>query len=186
MDPYHKLTLNRYRWVRRCRYGRGVGVHSPSAFALVQSLLRPHTGYYATEEVRAIVPTTLGGLWFRCVARLAPVAQYYALKSGEVEELPFRTVGQVADTRSPQRGYEELGCVEPHSGLLTDELANVVPFLSHDNNWVLLKDIRVSREREEAFLELLEHINKGIVLDLYDSALLFNKTEERYIYRSTL
>lgn len=174
MHPYKRGSIYKYKALRRLRYGRGHGVHSPSAFALVQMLLRPRAGYYDIPKNG----TGLGQLWYRCVARLEPQAQYYALPEGLQSRLV--KLGKMADGRSLQLIYsgEE---ARSHSGLITDSPHLARTFLQGEGNWVLLTYTEKGWPPD-----WLLHLEQGVVLDMYHHLLILNRTNQLYIYRTTL
>ncbi|MDO5036143.1 MAG: hypothetical protein Q4D93_04200 [Porphyromonas sp.] len=163
------------------RYGRGHGVHSPRAFAYVQSLARPREDYYDSVVVRREAPCEACELWYRAVARLEPWAQFYAVEAPE----PWRTIGHRADSRSGQLQYTN-ETEEPIGGMVTESAELAERFLQRRDNWVLLLGVRKSREREERLLALLQRLDRGVVLDFYDMVLLFNQNDDLYLYRSSL
>lgn len=182
MKPYRRGGIFRHKWIRRLRYGRGYGVHSPSTFAAIQSLVRPRSEYYDSEIVRSIQPDGAGELWHRCNARLTPNVQYYAVRE---ESERFTVIGRMADTRSRQEMWR---CqkVEWESGLLTDDAKLVLEYFSNGGKWAVLKDIRNSKVSEKQFFFLLSQLKNGAVIDLYDHALLLNNNNTLFIYRSSM
>lgn len=86
MHLYPAHSLYQYKPLRRLRYGRGSGVHSPAAYTFITQVARPRNGhYYAQAELKQWhkkntqekLPWSLLLLWFRMCARLAPKAVCY-------------------------------------------------------------------------------------------------------------
>lgn len=178
MKPYRQHTPMRLRFVRRLRYGRGHGVHSPRAYALVQSLVRPKHTYYAS------VSGSLNALLYRMVARLRPSVCV-------VDGGPEVSI-DVAHSAYPHIGILRYEQFDPtHGGsalLLTSDMQKAMDFTSgiaHER-FVLLTGIRSSRSQYKAFRTLPDTLRHGTLIDLYDCALLYNSSNELYVYRSSL
>lgn len=177
MKPYHRWTPMALRWVRRLAYGRGHGIHSPLAYALVYSLVRPYSRYYDYDQIEDYAtPDAL--LWYRILARTTPSEVHYHLS--DKQEADLLQLMQTLAVRQLHTTGTTL--------LATDDTASAVDLLgSAPEALVLLTGIRRSREREECFLTALTSDTlHGIVLDLYDSAILINHNDELYYYRTTL
>ncbi len=178
MRPYRRHTAMRLRFVRRLRYGRGHGIHSPRAYALVQSLIRPRHGYYTS------VSGVLNALLYRIVARLHPSLCFV---DGEVK-IATDTVRLV----SPQimlLPYETPPIHQSETALLlTDDASRALDFIrsSDHERYVLLLDIRANHSKYKAFKTLSVALSHGTLIDLYECAILYNGENERYIYRSSL
>lgn len=169
----------RLRFVRRLRYGRGHGIHSPRAYALVQSLVRPRHEYYTS------VSGALNALLYRIVARLHPTLCLMD------EELSISTdTVRLASPRIVLLPYDAPSV--PHSDdralLLTADTTKALDFVrsSEHERYVLLLDIRADRSRYRAFRKIPLSLSHGTLIDLYECALLYNSKNELCIYRSSL
>lgn len=180
MSPYRRLSLMRMKWLRRFVYGRGHGVHSPLAYNAVLSLLRPYAGYYVESEDIALVACEEEMVWFRMLARLSPGETKYEL----LEEGLFRAMEEYAFTngRPASRRKSRL--------LVTDSREDATLFLSSGStdilSVVLYIGVRDTGESEQSFLQFLDDFHRGVVLDFFSGALIFDNNDERYYYRTTL
>lgn len=178
MRPYRRFSLMRFRSVRRLFYGRGHGIHSPLAYGAVYSLLRPYSGYYIDDDEIAEVAGEDEMIWFRMLARLEPSETRYALK----EDGLFRAMERYApllekNSHGPIVFVTDSG-VEAEKYFRTHATAR--PLV------LLYIGVRESAEQERAFLSFLSAFHKGVVLDFFTGALIFNNNQERYYYRTTL
>lgn len=175
---YRRSSLYRSRLLRCLRYGRGHGVHSPFAYRVVCEVVRPRYDYYlpTPEDDRM-------ALWYRLIARLR--CDYVTYGSDIEEVAALRGYAALADSRIPSINLDEVG--DRHRGLLyTDCAEEAKQFLRTTGRGVLLVDIRRTKAQEAAFAGLVGSLDSGIVIDLFDEALLFSKNNHLYIYRSTL
>lgn len=178
---YHLKSLFRLRLLRRLRYGRGHGIHSPLAYRVVCSVAQPHAEYYLPTPAQDHL-----ALWYRLVARLGYETLCYDDSAEDASAA--RDYGHLAESRATIVTPEELsemGSVD-RVILYTDRSEEALRFLQVRDRAVLLVGIRESEEREEQFREMVKAWDKGIVIDLYDHALLFSKNDNLYIYRSTV
>ncbi len=177
MKPYRRGTLMAFRWIRRLMYGRGHGIHSPMAFGLVYTVVRPYSGYYDYPLLsRRGTPDAL--LWYRMLARFVPREIAYRLEDRTTQQL-LEWAQSLAVSTPREEGQFILATdqVREAERVLTEEQEAVV----------LLLGVRKGREREQEFVSYLESgRHKGVVLDLYDSAILLNNNNELYYYRTTL
>lgn len=177
-DLYRRQSLCRVRPIRRLRYGRGFGVHSPFAYRLICQVVRPRSDYYLPPPE----DDTLG-LWYRMIARLAPdFVSYGETTEGRSQAIDY---GSMADSRVEEMPLSEVAD-RTHGLLYTDSIEDARHFLEVDGRGVLLRDIRRSRAAEQSFYSLVDQLPRGIILDLYDEALLFSKNNDLYTYRSSL
>lgn len=178
---YRRDSLFRYRLLRRLRYGRGHGVHSPMAYRMVCSVAQPHGEYYLpTAEQDHLA------LWYRLVARLGYETLCYDDSAEDASTA--RDYGHLADSHATvvrPEDLSEMGDVD-RVILYTDRPEEALRFLQVRDRSVLLVGIRESKEREKRFREMVKAWGRGIVIDLYDQALLFSKNDNLYIYRSTV
>lgn len=178
---YRRGRLFRYRLLRRLRYGRGHGVHSPMAYRLICSVAQPRAEYYLPTPQEDHL-----ALWYRLVARLGYETLCYDDSAEDASTA--RDYGHLADSRATvvtPKELSEMGSVD-RVILYTDRPEEALRFLQVRDRAVLLVGIRESKERELSLRAMLKEWGRGIVIDLYDQALLFSKNDNLYIYRSTV
>lgn len=178
MKPYRRHTPLRFRLVRRLRYGRGHGVHSPRAYALVHSLVRPRHTYYPS------IKGHMDALLFRMVARLKPSACIIDATSKTLCDTARLACSDMAVT-----AYNDFVQYTRLILLITHDTEKAIEFLSDNRSglrYVLLLGIRSDRERYHAFRSIPNAMSHGTILDLYECAILYNSDNELYIYRSSL
>lgn len=178
MKPYRQHTPMRLRFVRRLRYGRGHGIHSPRAYALVHSIIRPRHRYYAS------VSGALNALLYRIVARLSPSVCIVDGASSTSIDFMRTTFPQLPILEYPQYSTAPSG----RRLLLTSSPEHALELMTDMTQecFVLLTDIRASRQRYLSFRSLPRIMKRGTLIDLYECALLYNSDNELYVYRSSL
>ena len=83
------------RWLLRCRYSRGFGIQSPSAYSFVRYVVNEHDPYYAYEQLdeemkdRSKTFRKLGRLFFRLANYWQP--QYVVM--GDYDFAPYVYAG---------------------------------------------------------------------------------------------
>lgn len=175
MKLYSRYSLYRFRTIRRLRYGRGRGVHSPRAFSLIHSLIRPYATYYDFRAHPALFRERMHGLIYRIVARCG----VRSLVGNEIEPSlvkaatlasPVLIVADVCESAPAQRLF------------LTPKPIDLQQFTLSEGDMILLsKPVRNSELRE--WVKGLESV---IILDLYEAILIVYMPNVKYLYRSTL
>lgn len=175
---YPRRSLFSCRLFRKLRYGRGHGVHSPMAYRVVCSVVQPKYEYYlpTPDEDRL-------ALWYRLVARLGyEVTTYGETASDRQTAMDYAAL---ADSRVRTLPLSDLGTMD-RVLLYTDSAEEALRFLQVKGRAVLLTDVRRDGAAEERLRDLVALLTRGVVIDLYDHALLFSKNDNLYIYRSTV
>lgn len=175
---YPHRSLYCCRILRRLRYGRGHGVHSPMAYRVVCSVVQPRYEYYLPTPERDRL-----ALWYRLIARL----DYEVTAYGETtpDRQAAMDYAALADSRMRTLPLSDLGTMG-RALLYTDSAEEALRFLQVQGRAVLLTDVRRDRAAEERLRDLVARLTRGVVIDLYDHALLFSKNDNLYIYRSTV
>lgn len=176
MILYKRKSLYQSQNLRRLRYGRGRGVHSPKAYCMIQSLVRPHASYYHFQEHTALFDTPLHRLVYRTVARLAPSNIVIIKQSKSLDK-----VIKLASSNTPIT-YDLPNNLE--NTLVVSR--NIYDLEITENTYVIFTDIRRTKTAEEVFRKWVEKMPSGIILDLYDTALISGVEQVKYIYRTTL
>ena len=90
---YYTTTI--FRWLMRCRYSRGFGIQSPSAYSFVRYVINAHDPYYAYATLDAEMAEhsrdfrKLGRLFFRIANHWQP--QYVVM--GDYDFAPYIYAG---------------------------------------------------------------------------------------------
>lgn len=178
---YPRRSLFRFRPVRLLRYGRGHGVHSPLAYRIVCTVAQPRAEYYLPAPLEDSL-----ALWYRLAARcpLEALCCDPATPGASAAE----DYGRLADSRLRVLSLEELAEMGDLSrvALYTDRPEEALRFLRVRDRAVLLAGIRRDEEHDRRFRQMVAEMSRGIVIDLYDEALLFSRNDNLYIYRSTV
>lgn len=176
MTHYRRISLYRFRWLRRIRYGRGRGVHSPKAYRMVQMLVRPYARYYHFDEYYPLFRSPLHQLIYRSVARV-----------------PLRKVVLIDQDKSVETIVRLASSSVPITNQLPHDLdrvlvvtSNIVAIEITDSTYLIFTDIRKTKESARVFKKWVGSIPQGIVLDLYDTALVAGMDKVKYVYRTTL
>lgn len=175
MKPYSRNSLYRFASLRRALYGRGYGVHSPKAYALIQQLVRPRGTYYAFEDFPTLFRDPTLRLVHRAVARLDPSivlphTSYPNIKSA-INYASASILG----------GLEQMG--HDFTLIITEDFAEVN--LAQNSLYIVL-GIRKDRGREEDFWAFSQELSEGLIIDLFDHAIVAFVPNVRYLYRSSL
>lgn len=174
MKPYQRNSLYRFAVVRRCVYGRGHGVHSPKAYALIQQLVRPRGSYYRLEENAKLFEDPVLRLAFRAVARLNP--KHIVLNSS------YSSLREAITLAYSQISFVEELTVGTQKIIFSDEIR---AWSLGEKDLLVLLSIRANKDSEKCFIELTEQMTEGIIIDLYDHAIIANVPNVRYLYRSS-
>lgn len=175
MKMYSSFSLYRCRFLRRLRYGRGRGVHSPLGYAMILSLVRPYATYYHFEQYPKLFASPLARLVYRLVARcdIDAVVLPEGDALAEVVKLAKSTV-KVSFQLSPLSGRTL--CIARQVGGL--------PHLDELNKGILL--FLPTPHSRPYIKEWVEKLPSGLVLDLYEAILVVDMPRVKYLYRTSL
>ena len=189
------LVQRIWNWCRRFRYRCGYGVHSPSDFFLITSVIYEAMPYYAYEKLKQLPVSKelphyrekVNRLLFRLVNFYHPST---LLEGGEGNGRAFRymqaarpsmmSVGLKGEDKDETlRGLKrELGrmkCVGfLHIGptpYYIEAFEEVFPYLD-EHSCVVVGDIHASKEREDWWKKLVQDERIRISFDLYDIGIL--------------
>ena len=189
------LARRIWNWCRRFRYRCGYGVHSPSDFFLITSVMYEGLPYYAYKSLKAASSTKslphyrerINKLLFRLVNYFRP-ASLVEVGQGNGDALRYmrearRTMDVVAlegldKENTLLRLRNELARLEKvdflHLGFTPyyKEVFEVAyPYL-HEGSCVVMGDIYASAEREAWWKERMADERVVITFDLYDIGLM--------------
>lgn len=184
-----------WNWCKRFRYRCGYGVHSPSDFYLITSVIYEDLPYYAYKTLKD-ASSSKGGLCYReKVNRLLfRLINYFhpssvielgrgngnafrymqAARPSMVSE-SFMALEKEETTRSLKPTLDKMGKVDflhvaytPYGKELFEQ---VYPYL-HAGSCVIIGNIYASKEREEWWRQLKSDERVRITFDLYDIGLI--------------
>ena len=189
------LARRIWNWCRRFRYRCGYGVHSPSDFFLITSVMYEGLPYYAYKSLKAVSSTKslphyrerINKLLFRLVNYFRP-ASLVEVGQGNGDALRYmrearRTMTVVAlegldkENTLPRLKKELTGLKKVdflHIGFTPyyKEVFEVAfPYL-HEGSCVVMGDIYASAEREAWWKERMADERVVITFDLYDIGLM--------------
>ena len=175
MKMYSSFSLYRCRFLRRLRYGRGRGVHSPLGYAMILSLVRPYATYYHFEQFPKLFATRVSRLVYRIIARCDIRA--VVLPEGdplvEVAKLAKSTV-KIGLQPSPLAGRT----------LCIARKVEMLPTIDALNKGILL--FLPTPHSRPYIKEWVEKLPSGLVLDLYEAILVVDMPRVKYLYRTSL
>ena len=201
------LAQRIWNWCRRFRYRCGYGVHSPSDFFLITSVVYERLPYYAYERLKKTSSSKslphyrekVNKLLFRLVNFYRPES---LIEVGEGNGAAFLYMNQ-ARTSMVSVGLKGVEKEETLCRLETElERLKKVDFLHiaftpyykeifemsfpylHDESCVVIGDIYASEERKAWWKELISDERVRISFDLYDIGLLrFEKKRFKQNYK---
>ncbi len=149
------------RWYKRWRHGRGFGVHSPLAYALVSEVLRKQHGYAYRAELD---PNLGGGVLCNARARmLVRLAAFAGARTADVSHIDDsgmrQAVMNVLRTYSPDIQFSAIGA----DIVVTDSIS------TYESPWpgekiVLLVSLGLDdTSKRQAMDKSLSEIKKGAI-----------------------
>ena len=184
-----------WNWCRRFRHRRGYGVHSPSDFYLVTSVIYERLPYYAFrplkerhfEEGRPHYRRKVNELLFRLVNHLAPktlleVGTGDGSSIAYMQEARPSMSAETVDAGSVEEAMKwldarmaELGSLDflhiAHTPYYKEVFEVAFPYLTHES-CVVVGDIYASEDRKAWWKSLLVDERVRVSFDLYDVGLL--------------
>lgn len=175
MRPYKRRSPYGYKLIRKVRYGRGHGVHSPLAFQLIQNIVQPFGTYYA-EDNFWITGDEL--LLFRMIARRDPEILHIVTNEEVNTEMLLMAKSNISIAN-------DINDCHHKSILYTDQSEVATHFAERCRGDIILTKIRENRSNEKEFKNFISNIKSGIIIDLFDTALFVYINDVVYLYRST-
>lgn len=200
------LARRIWNWCRRFRHRCGYGVHSPSDFFLITSVMYERLPYYAYDRLKMASSTSslphyrekVNKLLFRLVNYFRPMT---LLEVGKGNGDAFRylcaprssmvSVGLEGKDKEETlrqldaelKRMEKLDFVHiAFTPYYIEVLERIFPYL-HDESCVVIGDIYESKEREAWWKELTNDERVRVSFDLYDiGLLLFEKKRFKQHY----
>lgn len=185
-----------WNWCRRIRYRRGYGVHSPSDFYLITSVIYECAPYYAYKDLErrgfsAFLPhyrQKVNRLLFRLVNHLQPRtlievgvgngssvgymrAACRTMTSATIKGRDLdKTLQQLADRLASMKTIDCLHIA--HTPFYKEVFALALPY-ANSRSCFIIGGIHESREKREWWKQVTEDPATGVTFDLYDIGLVF-------------
>ena len=188
-----------WNWCRRFRHRCGYGVHSPSDFFLITSVIYENLPYYAYDELKASTSSKrlphyrekVNRLLFRLVNYYRPMTLVEVGKGNGASFRYMQAARSSMDAISLDgTDWDEIRCqLEKvlvrmkrvdflhiaHTPYYIEVFEMVFPYL-HEGSSVIIGEIYASKEREDWWKRLMTDERVRLTFDLYDIGLmLFDK-----------
>lgn len=179
MRLYRKNSLFSSRIIRKITYGCGRGVHSPKAFSIVNSLICPSGIYYDFERRVLFRDSREYKLVYRTVARLRP-SKIILLGA-------FQELSAILKSSFPTTSIVDSMSDYTDNTLIITGRVSLIRNVSLKNCTIIIMGVRKTSDEYRLFNKYVEELRSGIVIDLYNSALIAGVVPSiKYIYRSSL
>ena len=177
---YYTATI--YRWLLRCRYSRGFGIQSPSAYSFVRYVINEHDPYYAyaaldeemAENSRSF--RKLGKLLFRLTNHWQP--QYVVM--GDYEFAPYVYAGcnstlvrMIDDFYFDVEEGQRVLVVLDLDWLADKGIKNELLEYSSDQMLLVVLDIHAQQRNLRLWKEIISDVHCGVTYDLYSCGIVF-------------
>ena len=214
MKLYRTPSIFAIRTLRRIRYGRGAGVHSPYGYFFTTQITGPRYEYYDDDFLAAWHETQpqqglharrldldVGKLWYRMCARMRPIRVAYVMV--EEWDAPFygiratpgavHVLGEEGNHPAAAEALQDFpllqnggkGAEEGADLLFTDSPIVAERYLQTAQEGQALLLLRQKHTRR-AIENLVEGLDRGLVMDFYDCLVIVAREKYHYLYRSTL
>ena len=186
MKLYHSIKRF-FIWLKRYRYRKGYGVHSPFAFNFITHVVYQKTPYYKYSLLEGLPKDIyesekMKEFLFRLTNYIQPHSVYYKTDKDSIFSL-FNWVKsdvEVSNSLSADLIYLSLGS---NANLIIKELTNSHKFITKSTVLVIY-GIGYNKEMKSLWQALINDPKSGISFDLYDYGILFfdkSKNKEDYI-----
>lgn len=177
-----------WNWFKRFRYRCGYGVHSPSDFFLITSVVYESLPYYAYRELESSSSLDSSSFYRRKVNRLLfRLVNYFQptclVHIGQKDDLEFRYMKaacssmkannvRVHDMKKTLQAVENIkGCVDMlHVGntpFYSEVVEKMIPYMNTDA-CMIVGGIYTSEEKKKWWKQLKDDERVRITFDLYD------------------
>ena len=167
-----------WNWCRRFRHRCGYGVHSPSDFFLITSVIYEGLPYYAYKELKGhplqkSLPhyrEKVNRLLFRLVNYFRP-STLIEVGEGNGDAIRYMRSARSSMVSVSLTGLEKEKTMRQLEAELVKMFESVFPYLN-EHSCVVVGDIYASKEREAWWKQLTQDERVRISFDLYDVGLL--------------
>ena len=181
-----------WNWCRRFRHRCGYGVHSPSDFFLITSVIYEKLPYYAYDRLKASAGSKslphyrekVNRLLFRLVNCYRP-SVLVEVGTGNGDAFRYMKEARISmkaisvegtDWKETCRQLEKVQRIDflhiAHTPYYKEVLELLLPYL-HEGSSVVIGDIYASKERKAWWKELTNDERVRLTFDLYDIGLMF-------------
>lgn len=185
-----------WNWCRRFRHRCGYGVHSPSDFFLITSVIYEKSPYYAYDELKAFPSSRrlphyrekVDKLLFRLVNYFRPATlveigegngdaiRYMRAARKSMVSVSLKGLDKEETLRNLQQELVKMEQVDflhiAHTPYYKEVFELVFPYLN-ERSCVVVGSIYESKERENWWKQLLVDDRVRLMFDLYDIGLMF-------------
>lgn len=200
------LAQRIWNWCRRFRYRCGYGVHSPSDFFLITSVMYESLPYYAYERLKTSSGTKslphyrekVNKLLFRLVNHFRPASlieigegngdaiRYMKEARTSMTSISLKGLDREDTLRQLKEAWKKQGKIDflhiAFTPYYIEVFEEAYPYL-HDESCVVIGDIYASPEKEQWWKQLIADERVRISFDLYDiGLLLFEKKRFKQNY----
>ena len=170
-----------YRWLLRCKYSRGFGIQSPSAYEFVRYVVNEHYPYYAYQELEEQMKyqprmfRKLGRLFFR-------LANFWQPDEAVVSNQDITPYIQRAcrKTSVGKMNAFEFNCPQKRVLVILDmddlwwDICRLAVFKSASNEMLLVVNgIHSRKSYEQLWNEMIAYPCCGVTYDLYWCGIIF-------------
>ena len=170
-----------YRWLLRCKYSRGFGIQSPSAYSFVCNVINNHEKYDAYDDLEqdrkdeSLAFKKMGRLIFCLTQFWQPfyvVMEDYAYSDYAYAACPDSLVRMIDDYYFDEESQRTLVILDME-WLADESLRNEL--LDHASEQVLLvlRDIHSSKVNSRLWNEIWGDERCGVTYDLYSCGIIF-------------
>lgn len=180
------------RWLLRCRYSRGFGIQSPSAYSFVRYVVNEHDPYYAYEQLdeemkdRSKTFRKLGRLFFRLANYWQP--QYVVM--GDYDFAPYVYAGcqntlvrMIDDYYFDEESAKALVIVDME-WLSDEDIKNEIFQHASDQLLLVITDIYKTQQTHRLWEEMVADDRSGVCYDLYLCGIIFfDKSKHKQFFK---
>ena len=191
-EPITYYIKTSYRWLLRCRYSRGFGIQSPSAFSFVCNVINNHHTYDCYEEFRQEMAhhsksfRKLGKLFCRLAHYWQPqyvVMGDYNFASYVYAGCPSTLVRMIDDYYFAEESARALVIID--LDWLADEYTrNELLDAATDSLLLVVMGIDKNRHYHQLWQKLLADDRCGVAYDLYSCGIIFfDMSKYKQVYK---
>ena len=185
-----------WNWCRRFRHRCGYGVHSPSDFFLITSVIYEKMPYYAYDRLKASAGSKalphyrekVNRLLFRLVNFYRPMVlvevgtgngdafRYMKEARSSMDAVSLEGTDWQETRRQLEKELADIKQIDflhiAHTPYYKEVFERLLPYL-HERSSVVVGDIYTSKEREDWWKQLTNDERVRLTFDLYDIGLMF-------------
>ena len=177
---YYIKTI--YRWLMRCKYSRGFGIQSPSAYSFVTHVVNCHQRYPAYAELEAELEndSKLFRKMGRLLFRLAQFWQPSYVVMGDYEYAPYVYAGypnalvrMIDDYYFDEETGTQVLVVLDIDWLNDSSIQEELLKNASDQMLLVVFGIHANKEKYTAWKKMISDERTGVTYDLYSCGVIF-------------